>query len=151
MLGFSEEELSRKHCVEFSPPEDAEKDWALFQRLRAGEINHYQLEKRYLRRNGSLLWGRLSLSLLNHRPSPLVIAMVEDITDDKRVQDDLEWARKRSEQSLRESEERLRLAVQAGRMFAYSWDAETDIIERSGESAEILGAEAGAVATGAAV
>jgi PAS domain S-box-containing protein len=30
MLGFSEEELRRKHCVDFSPPEDAEKDWACF-------------------------------------------------------------------------------------------------------------------------
>jgi len=30
MLGFSEDELRGKHCVEFSPPEDANKDWALF-------------------------------------------------------------------------------------------------------------------------
>jgi PAS domain S-box-containing protein len=67
MLGFSEEELRGKHCVQFSPPDDAEKDWALFQKLRAGSIDHYQLEKRYLRRDGSLFWGRMSLSLLNHR------------------------------------------------------------------------------------
>src|SRR5262249_41788242 len=81
MLGFSEEELRCKHCVDFSPREDAEKDWALFQQLRAGSIDHYQLEKRYLRRDGSLMWGRLSLALLNTHPSPLVLAMVEDITD----------------------------------------------------------------------
>jgi PAS domain-containing protein len=42
-LGFSEEELRNKHCVDFSPREDAEKDWALFQQLRAGSIDHYQL------------------------------------------------------------------------------------------------------------
>jgi len=81
MLGFSEEELRLKHCVEFSPPEDAEKDWALFQQLQAESIDHYRLEKRYFRRDGSLVWGRLSISLLNTRSSPLVIAMVEDITD----------------------------------------------------------------------
>ena len=80
-LGFSEEELRNKHCVDFSPPEDAEKDWALFQQLRAGAIDHYQLEKRYFRRDGSLVWGSLSISLLRSHPSPLVIAMVEDITD----------------------------------------------------------------------
>src|SRR3974377_1734907 len=62
-LGFSEEELRNKHCVDFSPREDAEKDWVLFQQLRAGVIDHYQLEKRYLRRDGSLVWGRLILSL----------------------------------------------------------------------------------------
>jgi len=86
-LGFTEEELRRKHCVDFSPKEDAEKDWTLFQQLRAGSIDHYQLEKRYFRRDGSLVWGRLSLSLLNSRPSPLVIAMVEDITDKKRAEE----------------------------------------------------------------
>src|SRR6516225_905280 len=74
MLGFSEEEMRSKHCVDFSPPEDAEKDWALFQKLRAGSIDHYQLEKRYFRRDGSLVWRNLSVSLLNSYPSPLVIA-----------------------------------------------------------------------------
>src|SRR6201997_3605211 len=87
MLGFSEEELRNKHCVDFSPPEDAEKDWALFQQLKAGSIDHYQLEKRYFRKDGSLVWGRLSISLLNSHPSPLVIAMVEDITDKKRAEE----------------------------------------------------------------
>jgi PAS domain S-box-containing protein len=81
LLGFSEQQLRSKHCVDFSPSEDAEKDWALFQRLKAGEINHYQLEKRYFRRDGSLICGRLSISLLNGRESPLVLAMVEDITE----------------------------------------------------------------------
>ena len=87
MLGFSEEELRRKHCVDFSPPEDAEKDWALFQQLRAGLIDHYQLEKRYFRRDGSLVWGSLSISLLKSRPAPLVLAMVEDITAKKTAEE----------------------------------------------------------------
>ena len=87
MLGFSEQELQSKHCAQFSPPEDAEKDWALFQQLRAGQRDHYQLEKRYFRRDGSFVWGRLSISLLNSRPSPLVVAMVEDITDKKKAEE----------------------------------------------------------------
>jgi PAS domain S-box-containing protein len=56
--------------------------------------------------------------------------------------------RKRTERALRESEERFRLAAQAGRMFAYSWDAATDAIERSGESARILGIDEAAPLTG---
>ncbi len=59
--------------------------------------------------------------------------------------------RKESEIQLRESEERLRLAAQIGGMFAYSWDAATDVIERSGESAEILGVQKQEAATGAVV
>ena len=86
-LGLSPEELRHKHCVDFSPPEDAERDWALFQQLRAGSIDHYQLEKRYFRKDGSLVWGSLSISLLNSPPSSLVIAMVEDITEKKNAEE----------------------------------------------------------------
>jgi PAS domain S-box-containing protein len=128
MLGFSEQEMCAKHCVEFSPAEDAEKDWLLFQQLRAGSIDHYQLEKRYFRRDGSLVWGRLSISLLKGRPSPLVVAMVEDIT-----------AKRAAEEALRKSEERFRLAAQAGKMFAYEWDVATDVVVRSGDVADVLG------------
>ena len=87
MLGFSEEEMRRRHCVEFSPPEDAKKDWALFEQLRAGSIDHYHMEKRFYRRDGSLVWGRLSISLFNGRSSPIVVAMVEDITEIKAAED----------------------------------------------------------------
>jgi PAS domain S-box-containing protein len=116
MLGFSEKEMCTKHCVEFSPPEDAEKDWALFQQLRAGSIDHYQLEKRYFRRDGSLFWGRLSLSLLKGRSSPLVVARVEDITDERTA-----------DEALRASEERLRLAQQAARIQTFEWNIETGV------------------------
>jgi len=101
MLGFSEQEMCTKHCVNFSPPEDAQKDWALFEQLRTRSIDHYQIEKRFLRRDGSLMWGRLSISFLGDRPSPLVVAMVEDITE-----------RKRAEETLRESEEKFRSVFQ---------------------------------------
>jgi PAS domain S-box-containing protein len=100
MLGLSKSEICSKHCAEFSPPEDAEKDQILFQQLRAGSIDHYQLEKRFYRRDGSLFWGRLSISLLNDHLSPLVVAMVEDISETKRAQE-----------ATRESEERFRLVA----------------------------------------
>jgi PAS domain S-box-containing protein len=52
----------------------------------------------------------------------------QDITD-----------RRHSREALRESEERLRLAARAGRMYAYDWDRATDVIVRSAECAHILG------------
>ena len=128
MLGFSEKELCSKHCVQFSPPEDAEKDWDLFQQLRAGSINHYQLEKRYLRRDGSLVWGRLNISLLKSRPSPLVIAIVEEITD-----------KKTAEEALRASEERLRLAQQVARIGTFEWNIQTGVNTWTPELEEMYG------------
>src|SRR5215469_1660420 len=72
MLAFSEEEMLRKQCVDFSPVEDAEKDWALFQQLTSGSIDHYQIDKRYFRCDGSLVWGRLTVCLLKTVNPPLV-------------------------------------------------------------------------------
>ena len=46
--------------------------------------------------------------------------------------------RQRGEEELHESEERLRLAVQAGRMYAFEWDAASDVIVRSGKCADIF-------------
>ncbi len=55
---------------------------------------------------------------------------------------------KQAEEALRQSESRFRLAAQAGKMFAYEWDAATDVIVRSEESTQILGIDVSALATG---
>lgn len=54
--------------------------------------------------------------------------MVEDITD-----------KRRAEEAMRRSEERFRLAAQAGKMFAYEWDVATDAVVRSGDVDDVLG------------
>jgi len=85
MLGYSDDEMRGMHCSRFANSEDSEDDWALFQQLRAGLIDRYSLEKRYITKDRVQLWGRLNVSLLKNsdgEPS-LVFACVENITDHK--------------------------------------------------------------------
>jgi PAS domain S-box-containing protein len=100
MLGFGEEELRGKHWCDFSPAEDVAKYRAHFEELLAGLRDHYQVEKRFHRRDGSLVWGRVSVFLLNSRPLPIAVAMIEDITEHKR------------EDELRRSQARLAAEVE---------------------------------------
>ena len=85
MLGYREDELCAMSCSQFADHEDSEDDWALFQQLRAGVIDKYSLEKRYVRKDGYKLWGRLNVSVLRNvgGGSTLVFAFVEDITERK--------------------------------------------------------------------
>ncbi len=88
MLGYSEEELRSMSCSEFDDPEFSNEERRFFQQLQAGLIAGYHLEKRYTRRDGTQIWGHLSVSMLNPQggSSRLVIAMVQDITERKAVE-----------------------------------------------------------------
>jgi PAS domain S-box-containing protein len=85
MLGYRENELCGMHCSQFANPEDSKDDVALFQQLRAGAIDHYSLEKRYVRKDGQPIWGQLNVSILKNgdEESPVVFAFVEEITKRK--------------------------------------------------------------------
>jgi PAS domain S-box-containing protein len=86
MLGYRDDELCGMGCSKFADTKDSEDDWALFQQLRAGVIDRYSLEKRYVRKDGTQVWGRLNVSVLRNGDggSPVVFALVEDITERKR-------------------------------------------------------------------
>jgi PAS domain S-box-containing protein len=116
MLGYTEKELCGMSCSEFANPEDSQDDWALFQQLRAGVIDHYSLEKRYLTKDGAQIWGRLNVSLSTDDDggSPLVFAFVEEITE-----------RKLTEEDLARTNAQLRLALEAGRSVGWEWDLKT--------------------------
>lgn len=70
-------------------PEDLPLDMELFGELVRGERDHYQMEKRYFHKDGSLIWGRLTVMLLrgDDPEATLIVAMAQDITETKEAQE----------------------------------------------------------------
>jgi PAS domain S-box-containing protein len=85
MLGYPEIEMIQRRCVDFSHPGDLEREAVLFGQLFEGTRQSYDIEKRFLSRSGSTVWGKVNVTLLREhagRP-PLVLGVVEDITSQK--------------------------------------------------------------------
>ncbi|MBL1177348.1 MAG: PAS domain S-box protein [Pantanalinema sp. GBBB05] len=88
MLGYSRKELSQMTFANFTHPDDLGVDVELFSEMVAGKRDSYQIEKRRFQRHGQEVWVRLTNSLVRDlQGHPIyTIGMVEDITDLKRAQ-----------------------------------------------------------------
>jgi diguanylate cyclase (GGDEF)-like protein/PAS domain S-box-containing protein len=95
MLGFSKEELQARTFQELTHPDDLETDLQLVNELLEGRRNSYSLEKRYLRKNGDVVWGNLTVSLVrdaNGAPEHF-ISIVEDINERVRAKAQVDQSR----------------------------------------------------------
>jgi len=94
ILGYSAHEFGGMPFTAFTYPEDAMADWSLFSDLLSGKRDHYHIEKRYRRKDGTLVWGDLTVYIVrDDRGQPMFsIGMVQDITDRKRAEEALQKA-----------------------------------------------------------
>ena len=85
MLGYATDELAGMNVSDITHPDDLEPDFAYAAEIRAGKRDSYTREKRYLRRDGSIFWGDLTVSLVRgYDGTPRhVVAHVQDITSQK--------------------------------------------------------------------
>jgi PAS domain S-box-containing protein len=97
MFGYSREELERMTVNTIAYPEDADLSPAFMQQAIDGETAQAGFDKRYIHKDGHVIWGHVSSSLVrDSKGSPLYfISHVQDITE-----------RKQAEEALRESEEK---------------------------------------------
>jgi PAS domain S-box-containing protein len=130
MLGYSEPELRTKTLQDLTHPEDRAEVLAGRRKLLEGLIPSHSMEKRFMRKDGSVFWGRLHRSLLRDDDDlpKFFIAVVEDITQ-----------KKEAERALRDSEQRLALATNAAGLGLWDFDLHTGMIVTSGEYARLYG------------
>jgi PAS domain S-box-containing protein len=102
MFGYTPDQMLGMTMADVTHPDDVAESYARREALLAGEGPFFQVEKRYLRRDGETIWGLTSVSLVRDadgRPM-LYVGQVQDITE-----------RKRAENALRQAQTRLQYVV----------------------------------------
>ncbi|MDX2243866.1 MAG: PAS domain S-box protein [Leptolyngbyaceae cyanobacterium bins.302] len=130
IVGYNQEELLTKTFQEITYAEDLDVDLSYVNKLLAGEIKTYVLEKRYIHKNGSLIWVDLTVALLrdvNGQPK-FFISVIQDISDRKQI-----------ELSLRQSEEHLRQVLQDMPVMLDAFDGSGNIIVWNQECERVTG------------
>ena len=105
MLGYDRKELAGINLWNFHDPEshdadstgaDSINEGSLLSELTLGERDSFAVEKRYRRTDGSEFWGHLTVSLARepHGDPAFLVALLEDVTEPKRVQENLRQAEK---------------------------------------------------------
>ncbi|MFB2968029.1 PAS domain S-box protein [Aerosakkonema sp. BLCC-F183] len=91
IVGYTREELLSSTFQEISHPDDVNLHMEYLRQLLLGEIQNYSIEKRYLRKDRSSVWINLTVSLRrsSNGTAKYAIAVVEDISDRKQVQAEL--------------------------------------------------------------
>jgi PAS domain S-box-containing protein len=130
MLGYSRQELTGLTWSGLTWPDDLSADVAQFDRLMAGEIDTYTVEKRYIRKDGAPVWTYLNVGCVRNpdRSLAYTVALIEDIT-----------ARKQAEAALRESEERFRLAFDNANSGMCLVDLRGNLIQVNDKMSAIFG------------
>jgi diguanylate cyclase (GGDEF)-like protein/PAS domain S-box-containing protein len=103
LLGYQEQELLGKRFQDITYPDDLNVDLDNFNRMLASEMRTYQIEKRYVHREGHVVWGLLSVSMVqDEEGEPLYfVSQIQDVSE-----------RKRAEQKIRDAEARYRTLVE---------------------------------------
>jgi PAS domain S-box-containing protein len=110
MLGYTADELRGMRIADLSEPEAYAENARVFAEMNSGDREDYVIEKAYRRKDGSTVWGRVTARAVRDETGALEysVAMVEDITARRNMEQALADSGKRAEIAVRESEELFR-------------------------------------------
>jgi PAS domain S-box-containing protein len=91
MLGYERSELMRTTWAELTHPADLSIDLTYFNAVLAGESEHYTIDKRFIRKDGTLLYATISVGCVRHKDGTIdhLIGLVQDITQRKLAENEL--------------------------------------------------------------
>ncbi|MBC8047046.1 MAG: PAS domain S-box protein [Fimbriimonadaceae bacterium] len=91
MIGYEAKELIGKNILEFTHPLDVTKSEKLMNKVYTENVNIYTYEKKYVRKDGTLLWAKTVVSQMNIDPDNMIaVAMIENIENKKQTEEKLE-------------------------------------------------------------
>lgn len=89
LLGFEPHEIIGRSATSLSPEEDVEATRELGRELREGVRDSVTVERRFFHKDGHLVWGQLTVSVVHHGDEKRMIGMIQDITERKRMEGQL--------------------------------------------------------------
>ena len=130
ILGLTEEQLRAADLATLIHPDDREENMRLLGQLGDGQIRSYEIENRFLHSSGEPVLVHKVVTALEGEAgrATYLMALVTNVTEQRRA-----------ERVLRESEERLRLAVEAGDLGVWEYDPTTDVSIRSVRHDQMFG------------
>jgi PAS domain S-box-containing protein len=129
LVGYSEAELLATNAWDITHPDERDRDREPIRRLLVGELPVFDVEKRYIRKDGTPVWVRVTANVLRDESGrPLrSMAVIQDLT-----------TRKQAEQELQASKDHLQLAMSAAQLGAFRYDPRSDVLSGDARAKEIF-------------
>ena len=141
ILGYTRSELAQLHIYDVVHPEDLERDMPVIRELSGGLSQHLLAHERCIRKDGAEIWGALSLAMVRDSSGkPLYwIDGLQDITKQKKAEQELAEHRENLERLVVERTEDLNTAIEAANAAMFRHNLLTDDVERDQRWFEIAG------------
>lgn len=91
IVGYTPEELRQMSFADITHPDDVELDKEYLRRMVSGEIKNYSIDKRFIRKDGNIVWTHLSASIIQHTAEnkSYILAILQDIDQKKRSEQEM--------------------------------------------------------------